>query len=60
MQELDGNNWSGTAEKYIKVDIENERELINLYLPSVKKNNILFFNVSFFVPLNVQLEVQLK
>ena len=60
MQELDGNHLSGTAEKYIKVDIENERELINLYLPSVKKNNILFFNVSFFVPLNVQLEVQLK
>jgi hypothetical protein len=60
VQELAGNKWSGTAEKYIKVKSKNERELINLYFPSVKKNNILFFNVSFFVPLNVQLEVQLK
>jgi integrase/recombinase XerD len=29
VQELAGHKWPGTTEKYIKVNSENERELIN-------------------------------
>lgn len=35
VQELAGHKWPGTTEKYIKVNSENERELINRYFPSV-------------------------
>lgn len=33
VQELAGHKWPGTTEKYIKVNSENERELINRYFP---------------------------
>lgn len=32
-QELAGHKWPSTTEKYIKVNVENERELINRYFP---------------------------
>ncbi len=35
VQELAGHKWPGTTEKYIKVDSENERELINKFFPSL-------------------------
>jgi hypothetical protein len=43
VQELAGNKWSGTAEKYIKVKSKNERELINLYFPSILKKITFIF-----------------
>ena len=33
VQELAGHKWPGTTEKYIKVDANAERELINKYFP---------------------------
>lgn len=33
VQELAGHKWPSTTEKYIKVNVENERELINRYFP---------------------------
>lgn len=33
VQELAGHKWPGTTEKYIKVNSENERELINRFFP---------------------------
>ena len=33
VQELAGHRWPSTTEKYIKVDSNNERELINRYFP---------------------------
>lgn len=35
VQELAGHKWPGTTEKYIKVNSENERELINRFFPSM-------------------------
>lgn len=32
-QNLAGHRWPGTTEKYIKIDSDNERELINKYFP---------------------------
>ncbi|THF51733.1 integrase [Flavobacterium supellecticarium] len=33
VQELAGHKWPGTTEKYIRVDVNAERELINRYFP---------------------------
>lgn len=35
VQELAGHKWPGTTEKYIRIDVNAERELINRYFPIV-------------------------
>lgn len=35
VQELAGHKWPGTTEKYIKVNILEQRELINRYFPDI-------------------------
>ncbi len=35
VRNLAGHKWLGTTEKYLKVDADAERELINRYFPTV-------------------------
>ncbi len=35
VQELAGHKWPGTTEKYIRIDVNAERELINRYFPKI-------------------------